>query len=31
MSTGIFLTAENEEGEMYASVKHIPIQGAKTS
>mgnify|MGYP001089427369 CR=1 FL=1 len=29
MSTGIFLTAENEEGEMYASVKHIPIQGAK--
>ena len=29
MSTGIFLTAENEEGEIYASVKHIPIQGAK--
>lgn len=29
MSTGIFLTAENEHGEMYASVKHIPIQGAK--
>ncbi len=29
MSTGIFLTAENEKGEMYASVKHIPIQGAK--
>ena len=28
MSTGIFLTAENEEG-IYASVKHIPIQGAK--
>ena len=29
MSTGIFLTAENEEGEMYASVKHIPIQEVK--
>lgn len=29
MSTGIFLTGENEEGEIYASVKHIPIQGAK--
>lgn len=29
MSTGIFLTAENDEGEIYASVKHIPIQGAK--
>lgn len=29
MSTGIFLTAENGNGEMYASVKHIPIQGAK--
>lgn len=29
MSTGIFLTAENGEGEIYASVKHIPIQGAK--
>lgn len=29
LSTGIFLTAENESGEIYASVKHIPIQGAK--
>lgn len=29
MSTGIFLTAENEQGEIYASVKHIPIRGAK--
>lgn len=29
LSTGIFITAENEEGEIYASVKHIPIQSAK--
>lgn len=29
LSTGIFLTAENGNGEIYASVKHIPIQGAK--
>lgn len=29
MSTGIFLTAENEGGEIYASVKHIPIRKAK--
>ncbi len=29
MSTGIFITAENREGQIYASVKHIPIRGAK--
>ncbi|MEE0809562.1 threonine/serine exporter family protein [Blautia sp.] len=29
LSTGIFITAENQEGEIYASVKHIPIQSAK--
>lgn len=29
LSTGILLTAENENGEIYASVKHIPIQGAR--
>lgn len=29
LSTGIFLTAENGSGEIYASVKHIPIQGTK--
>lgn len=29
LSTGIFLTAENGSGEIYASVKHIPISGAK--
>lgn len=29
LSTGIFITAENEEGQIYASVKHIPISGAK--
>lgn len=29
LSTGIFVTAENEEGEIYASVKHIPFTGAK--
>lgn len=29
LSTGIFITAENAEGEIYASVKHIPIQSAK--
>lgn len=29
LSTGIFITAENDEGEIYASVKHIPIQSAK--
>lgn len=29
LSTGIFLTAENDQGEIYASVKHIPIQGAR--
>lgn len=23
LSTGIFITAENEEGEIYASVKHM--------
>ena len=29
LSTGIFITAENQEGQIYASVKHIPISGAK--
>ena len=29
LSTGIFITAENEDGEIYASVKHIPIQSAR--
>ena len=29
LSTGIFITAENDEGQIYASVKHIPISGAK--
>ena len=29
LSTGIFVTAENEEGEIYASVRHIPFTGAK--
>ena len=29
LSTGIFVTAENEVGEIYASVRHIPFTGAK--
>ena len=28
LSTGIFITAENQDGQIYASVKNIPISSA---
>ena len=29
LSSGIFLTAENQQNEIYAQVKHIPLAGVQ--